>query len=294
MYNIQRFIGIGFMILFVFSALQVRAQWPKYIPLKNGGKITLYQPQSEKLEGDKITGRAAVSIKKSAKGEPVFGAIFFVATIATDKDSRTATLQSLYIKNAKFPGVIDTAKLNTFAKLVETEVPKWNLEISLDAVITSIKQENAAVTNDKFKNDPPEIIFRTKPTALIILDGEPKIQKDKSLDADRVVNTPALIFKEGDQWNLYSGGLWYKSSSVLEGWKRYKSLSDKVKKIDEQIKKKEKENSDGKTATTPPEQTDISVSKVPAELLQTKGEPEYKSVQGTSLLYMSNTTSDIF
>ncbi len=172
MHSIHRFTGIGLMILFVISAQQARAQWPKYIPLKNDGKITLYQPQSEKLEGDKITGRAAVSIKKGAKDEPIFGAIFFVATISTDKDTRQALLQSIYIKNAKFPGVVDSAKLNALAKLVETEVPKWKLEISLDAQARlprlGRKMPDRRLMNS-LKMTRRKFCIRTKPTTLILL-----------------------------------------------------------------------------------------------------------------------------
>jgi hypothetical protein len=267
--------------------------FPKEITAATGQIITIYQPQPENLTGNKLTGRSAISVRKTKSAEPVFGAVFYEATIATDKDTRTAMCQSLKITNAKFPGVDDTTKLNTLVKLIETEVPKWNMHISLDALVSTIKMENTGVA-EEFNNSPPKVYYRNKPTALIIMDGEPKIQKDKNLDAERVMNTPSLIFKEGDIWNLYNGGVWYKSAAVTSGWVENKKLSKKVKSIDEQIKKEEAKNNGGKTPTEKPTVTDILVSSEPAELLQTTGEPNYKSIQGTSLLYASNTTNQIF
>jgi hypothetical protein len=286
--------GICLVILFVFSCLPVIAQWPKSIPLPAGGKITIYQPQPESLRGVILSGRAAVSVQKTPKDDLIFGAIFFEATLATDKSMRMATLESIRINYAKFPGVSDTGKINGLARLIQTEVPKWNLETSLELLIASIDLANSDAESDIFKNDPPKLVYRDKPTTLVILDGEPKIQKDKDLDANRVLNTPSLIFQEGNQWNMYSGGVWYRSDSVTKGWTPNKSLSAKVKSINEKIKKQEKEQNNGKEITAKPEVTDILVSTVATELLQTKGVAVYKPIMGTGLLYVSNSVNDIF
>ncbi|MFD2246460.1 hypothetical protein [Pontibacter ruber] len=266
--------------------------WPKEIALSSGGKVVIYQPQPDDLTGNKITGRAAVSVSPTAKEEPIFGAIFYEATISTDKDTRMATLEALKITQAKFPGVEDQAKIDKLSKLIETEAMKWKLETTLDELVATIKKVNIASGTD-FNNKPPKILYRDKPSTLVILDGEPIIQKDKELDADRVVNSPFLIFKEGNQWNLYVGGFWYKSASVKSGWKQNTKLSDKVKSIDAQIKKQEQEEFQG-SEPVKPEVTEIIVSTEPAELLQTTGEPVYKNVMGTNLLYLDNTPNLVF
>ncbi|GAO44614.1 hypothetical protein [Flavihumibacter petaseus] len=285
---------IAGLLFFLFSHAQdANTAFPKEIITAAGQIITIYQPQPENFSGNIITGRSALSVRKSAKAEPVFGAIFYDATVDTDKDSRTALCRSVKITNVKFPGVEDKGKLDTLTKIIETEVPRWNLSISLDALVATIKVENSGTT-ETFNNNPPKIYYRDKPTTLILLDGDPKIQKEKDLDAERVVNTPFLIFKEGNVWNLYAGGLWYKSASVTEGWVPNKTLSKKVKSVDEQIKKEEAKNNDGKKSEEKPTVTDILVTTEPSELLQTKGAADYKSIQGTSLLYASNTTNQIF
>jgi len=268
-------------------------QWPKEIPINKDGKVIVYQPQPDAFEGNIITGRSAVSVKETAKSEPVFGVIFYDAKVSTDKDSRTALLESIAITAIKFTGVDDTAKLNKLTRFIESEVPKWNMEIPLDALVSTIKKnhDNAEIYN----NDPPKVIYTTQPTTLIVLHGEPIIKKDTSIDADRVLNTPALIFKEGSQWNLYSGGIWYKSSEVTKGWKPQSSMSKKVSSLNDQIKKQEKEANGGKADTSKPVRSEIIVATDPTELIQSKGAAIYKKIDSTaSLFYVSNSTNNIF
>jgi hypothetical protein len=280
----------------MFSTFSLLAQntWPKEMKLADGYSLTIYQPQPESLNGNKITGRAAVSIKKNASAEPVFGAIFYAGTITTDKASRMAELETLTITNAKFSGDAEKDKIDKMAAAIEKEASTWNLQFSIDDMVASIKKDNNTASNNQFNNDPPKIIYTEKPTTLVLLDGSPKIQQDKDLDAERVVNSPNLIFKEGNLWNMYLGGIWYKSSSVIEGWKPNTNLSKKLQSVDEQIKKQEKESNGGKANAEKPIATEIIVATEPTELLQSKGAADYKTIQGTSLLYVGNSTNEIF
>ncbi len=266
-------------------------EWPKVIPIKNGGTVTIYQPQPESLDGNKIKGHSAIAARETSKSDPVYGAIFYIAYISTDKANRTASLDSIQITDVKISGLDDQEKLSQLVTLLETEIPKWNMEISLDALVATIKNNPSA---ELYNNDPPRIYYRTKPTSLVILDGEPIIKKDKDLDAERVLNTPFLIFREDDQWNMYNGGIWYKSDSVTTGWSVETTLSAKVKSINEQIKKQEKENNDSDEVLEEPKVTDILVTTIPAELLQSNGECIYKDIDSTSLSYVSNSSDNIF
>ncbi|MEQ1624178.1 MAG: hypothetical protein ABL870_05760 [Sediminibacterium sp.] len=63
------------------------------------------------------------------------------------------------------------------------------------------------------------------------------------------------------------------------------------KKIKEQEAKAAKEKEPVEKQTTP---TEIVVSTVPAELIQTEGEASFKIISGTSLLYADNTLDEIF
>jgi hypothetical protein len=281
---------------FICNTCIVNAQnlWPRIITATSGEKLTIYEPQPETFAGNKLTGRAAISVRNTATEEPFFGAIFFTAILNTDKVSRMAEVSLLTITNAKFSDMADKSQLDKLTALIQKEAPKWNLTFSIDELVASIKKENVSTGAIDFKNDPPKIEYAATPTTLVVLDGEPQIQNDKDLGADKVVNSPYLIFKEGSQWNLYVGGTWYKSTSITNGWKPNTNLSAKLSSVNEQIKKQEAENNDGKAVTEKPKATAIIVATEPTELLQTEGEPDYKIVEGTSLIYVSNSTSEIF
>jgi len=111
-----------------------KINWPKIIPLKDGGKITIYQPQPESLLGPNLKSSATVSVRNNSKSKPVFGVLWSECYLKTDRNSRMATMQSIKITDVKFPDVQDTAKINALKKIIEADVIKWQIEISLDTL----------------------------------------------------------------------------------------------------------------------------------------------------------------
>jgi hypothetical protein len=280
-------------LIFISSESIAKENWPKEIPLKDGGKITIYQPQPESLMGPNLKSRAAISVKKSAKAEPVFGVVWSECFLETDRNNRMATLQSIKITDVKFPDVQDTSKINALKKTIETEVLKWHMEISLDELAATL-EENNKTSDDKLNTSPPKIIYTNKPTTLVLMDGEPIVKKDDKMNMERVTNTPYLILKSPEDKNFYLYGdkLWYKSASAKEGYTMTTKLPESIKSFNEQIKKKIAENKDTtKAPKTPPE---ILISTSPAELIASDGEAKFSSVEGTGLLYMSNTDDNVF
>ncbi len=109
------------LLAFVLAPILVSAQstWPKEIPLQSGGKVLVYQPQPESLNGNTLSARSAVSVRVKESDEPVFGAIWADAELLTDKDTRIATLETLKIRDVRFPNVEDTEKIEKFKTLLE-------------------------------------------------------------------------------------------------------------------------------------------------------------------------------
>lgn len=287
-------IGLWMIPLFVAG----QTEWPRTLETQKGGKIIIYQPQPETLENGKLTGRAAISAREFSGDDPIFGAIWYECNLLTDRDSRMATMESLKITNVKLPGVTDEGKLNRFRTFLETEIPKWNLEISLDEIVATIEQEKGAVSDD-LKNDPPKIIYVTTPATLVLMDGEPKLQEDEKLKMQRVINSPFLIVQatEDKQYYLSGGKFWYASGMLKDGWKHTTQLPNSIKKLDQQIKEQQAKQQTGqsdKTADVQEQPRQIVISTEPAELIQSEGEGVFQSIQGTNLLYMSNSEDEIF
>ena len=271
---------------------QAQSEWPRTLETKKGGKILVYQPQLESLKEGKLTGRAAVSVREMAGDEPVFGAIWYETILLTDRDSRMATMESIKITNVKLPGVTDSTKIRRFTTFLETEIPKWMLEISMDEILATLEEENGATSED-LKNDPPKVVYTTIPSTLVLIDGEPKLQQDDQIHMQRVINTPFLLVQstEDKKYYLSGGKFWYVSSSIKEGWTNTTKLPASIQALDKQLKEQEKSKTPTESEKSP---RAIVVSTEPAELIQSNGEADFKSIQGTSLLYMANTEDEIF
>src|SRR5210317_34948 len=59
--------------------------WPQEV-ITDEGKIVVYQPQPEKLEGNQLFGRSAMSLELKKRTDPVFGVFWFKARVDTDHD----------------------------------------------------------------------------------------------------------------------------------------------------------------------------------------------------------------
>ncbi len=279
------------LLTFLLAAFCASAQWPKDITTKNGAVITVYQPQHEKLTGDKLEGRAAFSAVEAPGAEPVFGVFWYLATIVTDRDTRTVTLESIKINDVKLPGITDENKMLRLKQLLEVEIPTWRLSGSLDELTATIEQEQAYASDD-LKNDPPKIIYAAQPTTLVLMDGEPKLQDDKELKLKRVINSAFLIVQsnEDKKYYLNGGTNWFVSASMKEGYQPAASLPQSIKNLDQQMKKQQ----EGKPKEEPKAPGAILVSTEPAELIQSNGQAQFASIPETSLLYVSNSEDDIF
>jgi hypothetical protein len=284
-----------------------KATWPREITTQKGVKITVYQPEPESVAGNKMNARMVVSVKMDKSSEPVFGVVWTETTMLTDKDTRVATMEDFKVTGTKFPDAKDQAKLDALKTILETEMPKWNLDIYIDEIVATLEQDQPQGT-DAMNTKAPEILFRYEPTTLILIDGEPKEKMDDELKMERVINTPFFIVKNPDdkKYYLYAGSFWYVSAEVKTGWNMAKSLTKTITALDTEIKKKENEDkqketggtasaSGSVTSKTPAASpTSILVSTTPAELIQTTGEANFISIEGTGLVYIKNTEDNIF
>ncbi|MCC6412510.1 MAG: hypothetical protein IT270_12675 [Saprospiraceae bacterium] len=281
-------------IILSLSGLWLTAQneWPREIPYKDNGRIIIFQPQPESLVGNKLKSRAAISIREKTESEPIYGVVWTECITETNRDTRMMTLESIKVTDTRFPDSPAVKDLANFKKFIETEAPTWGLEISLDQLLTEL--ENSTATKaENLNTAPPKIYYTEKPTTLIIIDGEPRTKYDEDMKLDRVMNSPYLILEEKDQYYLYAGGLWYTSTEVKKGWRHTDKLPKKVKKVDKKIKENEKEI-DASADVKPGKPTDIIVTTEPAELLSTSGPATYANVEGTNLLFVVNSESQIF
>ena len=251
--------------------------------------MIIYQPQAESFKGDILAGRAAVSVRMNGKDAPVFGAAWFQARAAADRDSRTAKIIDVSVTKAVFRQASPEQE-KQFSDFVTRPPCRQGSADFLDRLRANLETaEREAADVSDLRNDPPKILFATTPTVLVILDGPPEMRPLEGSKVMRVVNTPfAIVFNPASKtYFLRAGDEWVSAADISGPWQPRRNLPEDVRKAlpPEMLK-----GSSGKNM----EQPEIVVSTEPAELIVTDGAPKYTPLPGNDLLYVSNTESDLF
>jgi len=278
--------------------------WPRELEAEKG-KVVIYQPQLEGYEGNTLEARAAVSVTKTGTTAPVFGAVWFEARLSTDMDTRMATLEEIKITAVKFPDA-EQSDIDDLTAFLEAEIPKWEMEFSIDRLIAALGViEQEAWGTGGLNNAPPEIIFVTEPAVLVLLDGDPILADLEGSDLKYVANSAFYILQvpSSKEYYLKGGPHWYTATDITGEWQVALKLPDSVREVADAIAEEEKKQAEEnpEVALTDEEKSelgeagipDIIVRTKPAELVSVSGDPEYASIEGTNLLYVENSESDI-
>src|SRR3954447_21998175 len=274
--------------------------WPRQAKGADGTVVMVYQPQIESWADSRVAARAAVAVKRPAEEEPRYGVIELSARADIDKASDLATLSELRITKSSFPGASE-AETKQYLDTLRSAVKRTSWPVSAQAL-----QANLAITQarskqkaQRVKNDPPQILFRTVPSMLILVDGEPALRPLKDTSVQRVINTAALMVQApgAPTFYLWALGRWWQAKAPAEAWEPAVSVPPSLEQtraaLDKQYQPFDGKDSEGKPLFDPGVTPRIIVATKPTELLQSRGEPQMTPIPGTQLLYMTNSPNDI-
>jgi hypothetical protein len=284
---------------------QASDQWPVRFTA-NGDRYQVFMPQPERLEGIRCTLRAAVALQRNGAKEPVFGAIRGDGVLEIDRSTRQAMLVSFTIADARFPGMEDAAQLAALRGAVERGLVAHAGPIDLDWLESALEEDRPS-GGEAYRNDPPRIIHRDRPGALVFIDGPAQYERMQETMAlrddpvyaggaripiERVINTPFLILRpQGGDHFLHGSGLWFSAHDVDGPWRRTDDVPAELRAMVERM-----DTTAALTAASAPVAAvpEIVVTHEPAELLDTDGPARMQPVQGTDLLYVTNTDKHLF
>jgi len=268
------------------TALDESSPWPR-VRTTNGSTVTIYQPQVETWTKNSFTGRAAVELKLAGQKSEWTGVVWFAADGKVNQSNRVVNLDHFDLTRVQFPEAKDGGS-NALAVL-RAVVPSGARTVSLDYLITAMGFKQAAAREGLhgYNHTPPEIIWATNRTVLIIIDGEPAWRPVPGGNLQRVINTPALLVKAGDKLFLAGDGRWFTADSIQGPWALSQMPPPEVAALVPEPATKAIAPSDD---TAPM----ILVRTHPAELLQTSGAPNFKAIPGTSLQFAADTDSQLF
>jgi len=264
-------------------------EWPLELA-SDGARIILYQPEPDALDNDELTARAAVSVQEPPDSDPVFGAVWLAARVATDRDARTVTVLDVKVTRASIPDS-EPAREQQLTTLIEGEIPKLHHTFSLDRLEATLDAAEELRSADGIGTDPPKILFATTPTVLVTIDGQPRTEKVEGSDVKRVVNTPFVLLVDpaDGSYHLKQDKRWLRAERVQGPWQDEAEPPVAVKaalpppKVDAQA-----------VDPAPRGDAQVLVATEPTELIVSDGEPQWTPVADADLLYLANSDSDVF
>lgn len=261
--------------------------WPQKI-IDGKTTVVIYQPQVDSLRGDQLYSRSAISVQTETKGELVFGAIWSTARLLTDRDAGTATVIDLKVTRVRFPDATPEQE-QTLTRFIENGSKKWALVSSLRALEAGLAASERERANAAGLNaEPPVILLATKPTVLILIDGEPVLRPIENTSFQRVVNTAyAMVYDPSAKTYYLSGGRrWYYAGAATGPWRLIKQVPTSI----ERLVPPDSAAAKADTGAVP----EIVVATRPTELIVTMGEPDFSPITGTDLLYVTNSQNSLF
>ena len=273
-------------LLLLSCATAFAATWPQELTSDGGEVIRIFQPQIESFSGNTLEARTAISIETSTTSGPMFGAIWMVARLDSDRSSRTAVIRDIDVTEVRLADVSD-AQIDALARFIEENIETASMVIAIDQIVADLEGAEGQRPDVVLNHDPPEIVLSREPALLVVIDGDPVFEEIEGSQYERVVNTPFLIVRGDSDHYLYVGSnAWFTGENPLGPWQ----LSARVPQDIQALVEPAADDADDADLS----ETRIIVATVPTELVVTDGEPKWAPVEGMDLLYLENTDSQVF
>ena len=283
------------------AAPSIDGIWPREIATSIGS-VTIYQPQVDGWDGARLEFRAALSVKANAEAPPVFGVVWGSTRTVSTRTPGWCSWPIVASRSWSSPRRLTRRRRGGRRSIRRSS--RRSRRSRSTASRPSLEEAAADKLADAVpvKNDPPKILFSTRPAILVYVDGAPVYQPVKDTKLERVINTRVLLLRHKSEHfvKVFDGWL---GADTLEGpWKVQKETGDLKKALADAKASGQVDFLPGgnpNDAITLPSLKSgkvplIFVATTPSELLVTEGEPEYVPIPGTALEYVKNTTGNMF
>jgi hypothetical protein len=287
------------------AAVGAESRWPLTIHGGSNTTLTLYQPQLDSWDGYKTSARIAVraEIGPSTPPQAQFGVLTVTARTLTDKGRRTVRMDQVQLVKVDFPSA-SAAQIKSWSEAVSADFASRERTVSLDRMeaMMAIVRAQQPAQHAALRNQAPQIIFSPVAAILISVDGQPALKPVAGTDLSRVINTrPLLLRDKQGQYSLKIFDGWMGAPALTGPWT---VLASHAAELDTVFKQAASAHQiDALTGQGAPDQPGpklaqgapaIYVATEPTELIVTDGAPQYAVIAGTRLLYVTNTTGNVF
>jgi hypothetical protein len=291
----MKLITTAFFLILV-SVASASAQdpgWPRQIT-KPQGTLVYYQPQVDDwVNFEKLDWRMAISVTPTGGTETV-GVVVLHGVTSVNSESQMVLISDLEITRTYFPTLspTDAASMD---HLVRTFVPP-TVWISMQRLVACVPKPATAPTGVQLNNDPPQIVVAYQPAILLAVEGQPLYADIPDTKLKYVINTNWVLFadKTGGHF-LFAGEHWLRSNSLQGAWSPATTLPRDMDKL---AKDPQWASLKGFVPLPPSNSAgvipQVFYSTQPAVAILFDGQPVYSPIQGTQLVYATNTRSYLF
>lgn len=282
-------------------------EWPKVIALDSGAEIDVFKPEITRYDRMTVQFKSVFSIIGSDPDNRAFGMAWVTARVAVDSVHAVMKVMAYTVDMVRVPDDPDLDDRSMIWSLLRVRLQDVIKELSLseakEAELARTKAEEKRSGRPGDREDTALVVYwRTQPAALVEIDGSPDIVYDEHARMDEVMNSSVPMFRNDDgKYYLEFDWQWYRADTIAGPYVWINDFSDRFLKKLEKTKPwlflGQSRGSDDRNAMRLPRPgpiRDIVISKVPALLIHTEGEPLLDKIDSTSLAYVTNTAADIF
>ena len=218
--------------------------WPRKAA-RGDETISMYQPQMEAWEGDMLRACAALAVASKDNKTIRYGVVWFTARTEVDKVNRQVTLADFQITKVKFPTM--ETKEAEYQAFLQAKLPGKSKVIALDrleAALAASDSQQSEIKGLPVNNDPPKIIFTTKPSLLVLIDGPPRYRDIGGTDLQLMLNTRATLLFDTKKKEYYLNVMdgWLQAPDLVAGpWSYTSKIPDDMKEITKGIQERQQE-----------------------------------------------------
>ena len=269
--------------------------WPNQFNA-GGQDFTVYPPQLERWQADRLEGQAAVAVQPAGAEKPVFGTVWLSARTELDPATGLVTVRDIKAGRASFPTAV--AEAAAYLEAIQKHLSTLAWTVARERLESNLAVEHAAklVQSQPLRNAPPQILYSDAPAVLVPIQGPPQLKEMAGLGLQRVINTRALILQDKARgvYYLFVAGHWMEAPAIEGPWTEAYVRPSAVDEAKDQALANGQvdlmEGSEQASARVP----SVFVATVPAELVQTDGPAQYAPIPRTSLLYVTNSPNQLF
>ena len=281
------------------TAPATAATWPREVKLSDAG-ILIYQPQVNSWTDNRIDFRCAMAILPKGATREDYGVVFATARTRVDKTTRRVVLDDLKITKSDFPTLPDHGA--AYLAELQKRFAQGVRSISLDQLKQSPALAATSAPAAAVQSNVPKVIVSNSPAILVPIDGPPVLRPITGVAGlQRVINTKALILQRAVEKDFFIHVFdgWMTSGAIQGPWSPVFIAPSGINAAATKVAAaRVVDMLDGGPAANPKPSLaagapTIYTTQVPTELIVFNGAPDFVPVVGTTLLWASNTTSDV-